>query len=458
MIEGTRVRATRRERDLTSGDLAKQILALSLPATAEMVLFSVGGLAHAFWMGQVGGMALAAVTMGTTLRIVLISPVMGLSAGGMAVVARHIGARDARKADHAVMQAILLIVLVVTPLAVLGQLMGPTFLAWMGGHGSLLKDAVAYVRIIFAGLLFMEMLPTVNGVIRGAGHPEHTLRINCVSLAVTVVAEPILVLGLGPFAALGIRGAAWASVLGSAMGVAAQLATLLTGGAGLRLHLRDASPDWSVMKRILRIAIQTATQRGSVNLANAVLIRLVASLGDTVLTAYSVIARLLGLLQGPALGIGGAAAALVGQNLGAKRPIRAERAIRLASWAALICAGVLFGGLNIRPAAIVGLFDRTEAVVAIGVVAVRYAMLSGTAFAWSTVVGRALGGAGDALSPLLVSLGSLWLVQLPLCWGLSRGLHLGPQGLWGGLAVGYLVSAVGMTLRFRQGRWKRIRL
>ena len=450
--------ATRRERDLTSGSLGKHIFALSLPATAEMMLFSFGALARTFWMGQVGGMALAAVTMGTTLRIVLISPMMGLSAGGMAVVARYIGARNPRGADHTVMQTILLIVFIVTPLAILGQLMGPTFLSWMGGQGALLRDAVAYVRIIFWGLLFMEMLPSLNGVIRGAGHPEATLRINLVNLAVTAVTEPVLVLGLGPFPALGVRGAAWASVLGSASGVAAQFATLLTGRAGLRLHLRDAAPDWSAMKRILRIAMQTATQRGSVNLANAVLIRLVASLGDSVLTAYSLVSRLLSFLQAPAMGIGSAAAALVGQNLGAKDPVRAERAIKLASWAALICAGVLFGGFNVGPRKIVGLFDRTEAVIAIGVIAVRYAILAGTSFTWFTVVGTALGGAGDALSPMLVSLGSMWLVQLPLCWALSRGLHLGVHGLWGGLAVGYLVSAVAMTLRFRQGHWRRIRL
>ena len=298
----------------------------------------------------------------------------------------------------------------------------------------------------------------MNGVIRGAGHPEYTLRINIVNVIVMVITASILVSGVGPFPALGVRGAGWAAVIGSASGVAAQLITLAGGKAGVRLHLKDVRPDLPVMKRILRIAIPTSAQRFSPNLANALLMRLVSSLGNDVLTAYSLVSRLYGFLQCLAFGARNASATMVGQNLGARQPERAERATILAARFAVGAALLLFGALNIWVGPILGLFGPTEAVLAIGVIAVRYMLFRGMATACSEAVGGALSGGGDVISTMLISIGSLWLVQLPLCWGLSRALHMGPEGIWAGLVLGYFAGAIAIVLRFRQGRWKEIKV
>ncbi|MFO7918527.1 MAG: MATE family efflux transporter [Anaerolineae bacterium] len=449
---------SRARRDLVSGPLPRQILELALPSVAEQALFSVMGLLDAFWMGRVSEMALAAVTMGTTLRVVLISPMMGLSAGGMAVVARHCGADDTRRADHATMQAILLIVFFVVPLAVLGQLMGRTFLRWMGARGEVLRDATAYLRIVFGGLLFMETLPSMNGVIRGAGYPEYTLRINVVSIAVTFLVEAMLVLGVGPFPALGVRAAGWAAVLGSAAGVMAQLSVLLGGKAGLCLHWRDLRPDPTVMRQILRIAIPTTAQRFSPNLTNALLMKLVAYLGNDVLAAYSVLSRLIGFLRCVPTGVGNVTATMVGQNLGAEEPERAERAVELATLGGVFGTLLLFGGLNLWPTGVFGFFGISLATLQVAVVAAAYAVLFEGGMAWSLIVSRALAGAGDALSPMVINMGALWLVQLPLCWLLSVQVGLGHVGVWVGLALSYLVSGAAMTFRFRQGYWKEIEI
>jgi len=448
--------AERPQRDLTSGALGKHLLTLSVPSTASMALFSVVGLVDAYWLGQLSSTALAAQAMATAVRMALISPMMGLSAGGMAVVARCIGARDQPAADRAVMQTILMVVLFVLPLSLLGQLGGVTALRWMGAEGPLLAEAVAYMRIIFGGLLFMEMLPTLNGVIMGTGHPEYVLRFNLANIVVMMLLEPLLTLGLGPFPRLGIRGAAWATVLGSASGVAAQLWTLLRGGCGVRLHLSDIRPDPSMMRRVLKIALPTTAQRLSPNLASALLIRLVSSFGSDVLTAYSVISRLFRFFQTLPMGISGATASLVGQNLGAGKPERAERSVTSGSLASAATSLVLSAVLVIWPAQLLGLFTDDSAVIAVGLIAARFVVTWGTFLAWSTVVGRALVGAGDALSPMWVNIGSMWLVQLPLCWGLSGALGLGPQGIWLGISLGSLVAAVAMELVFRRGAWKRV--
>ena len=228
------------------------------------------------------------------------------------------------------MQSLLLLVAFVLSLSIVGWLLAPTLLRWMGAEGALLSESVAYCRVVFAGLLFMEMLPTMNGVIRGAGHPS-TLRSNLVNVAVMAIAEPVLVLGLGPVPALGVAGAAWAVVLGSVAGVLVQLVILVRGSAGVAIHLSDARPDLGTMRRILRIAMPTALQRLSPNLANAVLLRIIAGLGTDVLGAYSVVSRLFGFLQCLSVGIGNAAATMMGQRpRGQTKPERAEKRRRSA--------------------------------------------------------------------------------------------------------------------------------
>lgn len=458
MSQPTPQRRPARERDLTTGSPGRHALTLSLPTSLENAISGSTGLIHAFWMGRVGGTALAAVAVANTLRIVIISPMMGLSAGGMAVVARHIGAREQRHADKAVMQTILLAILFIVPLITLGLIGGRTFLGWMGAEGELLDEAMAYLRIILWGLLFGEMLPSINAVIRAAGHPEYTFRTQVVSIIVMLSIEPLLVLGVGPFPALGVRAAAWASVLSSVAGVAAQMLVLIKGWAGLQLHLADAIPDLGVMWRILRVAMPSSLQRFSPNLGNALMMRLAAALGEHVLTAYSVALQVYTFLQCTTFGFSGAAGTLMGQNLGAKRPDRAERATVLSSLFGAIAAFALMGAASVAPFPVLRLFNCEVAVMAAAATALRYMTLTSSFQGWSVTMGTALTGAGDMISVMAINIASLWLAQLPLCYLFSQPLGWGPTGLWVGLALANLASALAMTWRFKQGRWKTLQV
>jgi putative MATE family efflux protein len=409
-------------------------------------------------MGRVGDMALAAVAMGTTLRLLLISPMMGLSAGGMAVVARHKGAREQREADRAVMQTILLLCLFTLPISTIGIAFGRTFLGWMGATGSLLHDAYGFLRIICLGLLFMEMLPTINGVIRGAGHPEYTARINIAMVVTLLVVEPVLALGWGPIPALGVRGAAWGAVLSSAMGVMAQVVTLLRGWAGVRLHMADLRVDLGMMRRILKVAIPTSAQRLSPNTANAVLVRLVSFFGAEVLAAYSVIMQISAFFQCPALGMGSAAGALVGQNLGAAKPDRSERSAWSASAAGVTATLVLYVALLAFPTFFLGLFDPGPKALTVAVQALPFFLASALGMTWMNVLSSALAGAADAVSPMIVQILALWVIQIPASWLFSRMTAMGPAGIWLGLALGNLVGAAAISLRFRSNHWKTIQI
>jgi putative MATE family efflux protein len=446
----------RAPRDLTAGSLGGHLLRLTLPCTAEIAVFSLSALVHTWWLSRLGGTALAAVAVGTTLRLVLISPMMGLSAGGMALVARAVGAGDRRQADHALLQTALLVLAFALPIALVGLVFMRTFLGWMGATGSLLEEATLFLRIIFVGLFFMECLPTMTGVIRGAGHPEQTLRINLTSVAALMLLDLLLLSGFGPLPSLGVIGAGLASVLASAVGVAVQYVVLRRGTAGVSLHRLDLRPDWPMMRRILRIAFPVSLQRLAPNLGAAVvtwLINTLATNGTNVLTAYSIITQVFGLLSGPSLGVASATAPLVGQNLGAGRPERSARAGWLGAVMALGLAVAILAPVAARPTPVLRLFTQDEAVLVVGAAGMPLLVMVPVVTAWLQVMLSALSAAGDALWTTWLAVG-YQAVQALLCLALRPAW--GPSGIWLGLALGALAGAVAMTVRFRSGAWKRI--
>jgi putative MATE family efflux protein len=446
----------RASRDLTTGSLAGHLSRLTLPCTAEFAVFSASALVHTWWLSRLGGTALAAVATGTTLRIVLISPMMGLSMGGMALVARAIGAGDRRQADRALMQTLLLLLAFTLPISILGQAFVRTFLSWMGASGSLLEEGTVFLRVIFGGLFFTECLPTLTSVIRGAGHPEQTLRVNALSVVVLMLLDLLLLSGFGPLPALGVIGAGWASVLSCAAGVAAQYVVLRRGVAGVSLHLADARPDWAMMRRILRLALPVSLQRFAPNLGAAVVTWLINTLGTNgaaVLTAYSVVSQLNALLSGPSQGVANATAPLVGQNLGARRPERSARAAWQGAMAALVLAVVMIAPAAIWPNPVLRLFTRDEAVIAIGEASIRLLFMVPVFTAWLMVMQSALAAAGEAIWPMWLAVG-YQAAQVMFCLALRPAL--GPAGIWIGLGLGALLGALAMSVRFRVGAWQRV--
>jgi putative MATE family efflux protein len=375
---------------------------------------------------------------------------------GQAVVSRYVGERDQERADRAVMQVLLLIALFTLPITVLGYTLTPALLRLMGASEAVLPNATSFLRIIWGGLFFMECLPTMSGVLKGAGRPEYTLRINLLNMAVLGISEPVLALGLGPFPAMGIRGAALASVLGAASGVLGVMIILGTGQAGVRLHLRDIKPDWTMMKRVLKISIPASVERFSPNLGAATFMRLISSFGDQVLTAYSIFTQLYGFFQAATMGVGLASATMVGQNLGAGKPERSELAAKTGAKGAMLVSLLLYGTLALAPQVVLVRFTQDPVVINAAALAIRVTVIGSAIRGWGQVMGRSLAGAGDAVSPMLASIGALWIVQLPAAWLLS-GL-LGPLGIWIGMVMGDSAHAVATTWRFRQGRWKTIRV
>jgi len=444
----------RRGRDLTTGSIPRLVAVLSAPTAAEALLHSLAGLVHAYWMGRVGGHALAALSLGMTLQFLFLSPLIGTSSGIMAVVARHIGAREQVQADRALMQGILLFLTLSVPLIIVGVTGAPLFLRWMGATGDVHASAVSYGRILLAGVALSELPFTLGSAMRGAGHPEYSLYTSGVVVAVTILVESVLGLELGPFGPLTLNGAAWAALIGAAAGLVAQALVLVSGRAGLRLHLCDLRFDWSYMVRILRIGVPSGVKMLSPSMANALLMRVVASFGTTVLTAYALITRVTFFVSSFGIGSSSAAASMVGQSLGACKPERAAGVVRCGVILTAAISLLLSGLLNLLPRPILGVFSATPDVVALAVVALRFWIVTTLATDLAGVISTSLMAAGDAVAVMVISIVGMWGGQLGLAWLFSTALGMGPVGVWLGIAAGCSLALVVYGVRWRGGTWR----
>jgi len=442
-------------RDFTIGSIHRNIWLLAVPMTLETAIMSVTLTVDIFWVGRLGSAALAAVAMSTTIRWVISSLANGLGVGGLAVVARRIGARDQEAADHATAQAVLLGIGISLALGAMGLLLAKPLLRLMGADAEVLPLGLSFLRITFGGLLTMVMVYAINALLRGAGEAGLALRVLALSNGLTILLEPFLIFGWGPLPSLGVNGSAWASVLGAGAGVLYQMAILLRRGARIALHLRHLRPDFPLMGRIIRIALPSTVQMTLRSSSRLVILGIVGMYGTFATAGYGVANRILLIALIPGFGLGNAASTLVGQNLGARQPGRAEQS---AWWVAaynvtlMAIMAALFLAFA-RP--LVAFFDPTPEVVEIGANCLRIMAPSLIASAMGVVLARSFDGAGNTVPAMAVNLLTLWGLEAPLAYGLARWTSLGLSGIWAGRAIANLANGLLFAFWFRLGRWKR---
>ncbi|MGC9468479.1 MAG: MATE family efflux transporter [Anaerolineae bacterium] len=437
-----------RAHEAVQGDLGRAIWRLAWPTTLSQSLFMLPYLYDSFWLGRLGDSAQAAAGLAMSVRITMISVLMALSGASGAVVARYVGANDNENADLATLQAVILMVVSAGTLGAIGYVLAEPLMQLAGADATVLPLATRYARVIFAGLIAIELVPSLGGMLNTAGAPQVRLTMMLWVMGAQLVAEPLLVRHFG------LKGAAVSMVAAYTVGMVWGLAMLFRGRATVRIDLHRLRLDFPMMGRIVRIALPGVIQRGASNLALSVLMRLIASYGADILAVWVVGTRIFGVVQVPGMGIAGAASAMVGLNLGAKQVRRAKRAVRwiAAVGTALTASLVVF--LIVAAPWVLSWFNLDPEVVDAGVTMLRWVGLGYLVQAITLVYDSAQVGAGDTLSPMLVNLASLWLVQLPLTWLLARVAGLGPQGIWWGLIIGWTAQAALMVKRYRAARWQ----
>ncbi len=441
-------------RDLTSGSLHRAIWYLAVPMILEMGVLNVWQVLDTLWIGRLGTAALAAITISASIRWVINSVANGLGSGGLAVVARRVGGREEEAAAHAAWQTILLGTVISLLLGILGLVLARPALLLMGADATVLPLGLAYMRITMCGMFTLVLTFVINSILRGAGEARWAMIVLFVATAVTILTEWILVFGMGPVPALGIAGSAWGGVLGFGAAVVLQLAVLLSGRARIHLTLGSLRLDLPLMWRILRISLPSMVQMFLRTSSSLVILGLVGVYGTAATAGYGVANRMLMLVIIPAFGLSNSAGTLVGQNLGAHKPGRAEQNAWWVSLYTAIYAAVAGLLLWIAAGPIIGVFDPTPQVVDYGATCLRIMAPSIFLYAVGTVLGRAFVGAGDPVPPMVVNLLSLWLIAVPFAFGLSRWLGMGLDGILWGLAIAYVANGLLLIFWFRRGRWK----
>lgn len=442
------------DQDYTQLPIRRAILLLSIPMVLEMVMESLFAVVDVFFVAKLGMNAVATVGLTESVMTLVYSLAIGLSAAATAMVARRIGEGDREAAATAAVQAIWLGLLFSFLLGICGFYFAPDILTALGGEAQLVQDGQGYTRIMFSGSVTVLLLFLLNAVFRGAGDAGLAMRSLWLANGINIILDPCLILGLGPFPEMGIEGAAIATLIGRGTGVIYQIYHLIGGKDIIRVGKRHLVLVREVWVRLLQVGSNGAAQYLIASASWIFLVRIIAEFGPAALAGYTISIRVIIFTILPAWGIANAASTLVGQHLGAGQPDEAERSTWLASRYTMyfmLVVAILYISLA---APIIGIFDPTPEVVAIGAQSLRIISLGYIFFAYGMVLGQAFNGSGDTRTPMILNLISFWMIEIPLAWYLSSGAGLGPDGVFVAVAISESILAVLCIILFRRGKWK----
>jgi putative MATE family efflux protein len=448
------------EFDLTSIDLRKAIVLLAIPMMLELALESVFAVVDIFFVNKLGKHAVSAVGLTESMITIVYSVGIGLSAAATAVVARRIGEKDVEGASHAGAQAILLAIAASLAIGVPGFIFAEKLLKIMGAQPEAIAMGSTYARIMLGGNVVIILLFLINGVFRGAGNAAIAMKSLWIGNLFNIVLDPLLIFGIGFFPELGVTGAAVATTSGRAIAVIYQVWHLRRSSGALRLEAAHFRPDKKIIRDLLGIASSATFQFIIASASWIVLASMVAEYGSAASAGYQTAIRLIVFFILPAWGMSNAVATLVGQNLGAKRPDRAEKSVLLtARYNAIFMASVTIIFMLLAYPMIRLLIPEGETEQLNYAVAAMRIISSGYIFyGIGMVVTQAFNGAGDTRTPTWIYFFGFWIFQLPFAYLVHRYTSLGASGIFMAVPVAETLMAVTVYFFFRRGKWKAVKV
>lgn len=441
--------------DYTRIPLGRAVLLLAIPMMLELVLESTFAVVDIFFVAQLGPSAMATVGLTETLLYLLYSVAIGLSMAVTAVVARRVGERRGEEAALSAVQAILLALACSLPVALVGVLWAQDLLRLMGADGWALEQGYRYTQWMLGGNAVILLLFVVNGIFRGAGDAAAAMRVLWVANTANIVLDPLLIFGWGPIPAMGVEGAAIATNIGRGLGVAMQVWILVRGSEHLRVRAQHLRLHGATLVAILRGSVGGIGQMILAMAAWLLLMRILASLSTEAVAGATIAMRVMAFTLMPAWGMSNAAATLVGQNLGAGKPERAEAAVWRIGQLNMAFTFVVSVAFFFWHDGIIRLFTDEATVVAIGGEWLSILAYSYVVYGWWMVAEQAFNGAGDTLTPTWINLVFFWLIQIPLSWALAVPFGWAHTGVFWGVFVSETSAGLFTLWLFSRGRWKR---
>lgn len=446
------------QKDFTSGSLNRALFMLAVPMILEMVMESLFAVVDVFYVSRVSVNAIATVGLTESIMMLIYGIAVGLSMSAMAFVARRAGEKNFQAAADSAVQALFLVFLISIPLSTAGLIFAPDILRLMGGSDALIAEGKNYTRIVLGGNIVVMLLFLNNAVFRGAGDASIAMRALWLANILNMLLGPLFIFGPGPFPALGVTGAAVATTLGRSIGVLFQIRSYASERSLIRIGFRDLKLKPRMVYEIFKVSLGGMSQFLVGSASWIFMVRIISTFGSAAVAGYTIAIRVIIFTILPSWGLANAAATLVGQNLGAKQPDRAERSVWTAAFYNMLflaAVSVIFFSLAEW---ILRLYSTDPLVVRNGVLCLRIICVGYIFYAYGMVIGQSFNGAGDTRTPTLINVVCFWLIQIPLAFTLAKFSSLGSSGVFISQAASFSLLAVVSVIVFRQGRWKAVRV
>ncbi|MBX2947278.1 MAG: MATE family efflux transporter [Cyclobacteriaceae bacterium] len=446
------------EQSYTSGSIDKAIFMLSIPMILEMSMESLFAVVDAFYVSRLGVDALATVSLTESVLTLVYSLAIGLSMGATAMVARRVGEGDIPAAAKAGVQAIYLAIGISIAISIVGLFFAENILGLMGASESVIASGSGYTRWMLGGNITVMLIFLINAIFRGAGDASLAMRVLILSNALNIILDPIFIFGFGPIPAFGVEGAAIATTIGRGIGVLYQISHLIYGKGLIKIHRQNLPIDFGLIGRLIKVSAGGTGQFIIASASWIFLVRIVSTFGSEALAGYTIAIRVIVFAILPAWGMANAAATLVGQNLGAGQPERAEQSVwRTGFFNMLFMAFITVTFLTLAKP-IVELFTTEVVVLANATQCLQIVAIGYIFYAYGMVVAQSFNGAGDTRTPTILNFFAFWMFQIPLAYALAILLNMGPKGVYVAIVVAESALAVVGILIFRRGKWKTVKV
>jgi putative MATE family efflux protein len=449
------------QQDYTTGSIRKAVFMLAIPMMLEMGMESVFAVVDLYFVGHLPDSSHAIQTVGLTESVISIiySLAIGISMAATAMVARRFGEKNPEGAAVAGIQALILSLFVTIIISVFGFVFASDILRLMGAQPETIKLGTSYTRVMMGGSMVIMLLFLINGIFRGAGDASMAMKSLWVATICNIILCPTLIYGLGPIPAFGLTGAAMATTIGRGIGVSYQLYHMFKGRSTIRFKKHHLKIDWPIIRSLINIASPGTFQFIIGSCSWIFLAQLVATTGqDAASAGYQTALRVVIFFILPAWGMSNAAATLVGQNLGAKQPERAELSVKRTATYSAIFMGVVSLLFLLGAEVIISIFTRQPEVVGYAVNALRIISTGYIFYGIGMVMINAFNGAGDTWTPTWISLFGFWVIQIPLAYLLAKYFELGPLGVFIAIPVAETVITITAYILFRRGKWKLVKI
>jgi len=442
------------EQDFTSGKLSRAILLLSIPMVLEMVMESIFAIVDIFFVSKLGSDAVATVGITESLITIVYAVAVGLSMATTALVSRRIGEKKPEEGAKVAFQAMLTGLVISFMIAWVGWFYAPEILKMMGVSSDIAHSMSGYTAWMLGGNAVIMMLFIINAVFRSSGDAAISMRVLILANSLNIILDPCLIFGLGPFPELGITGAAIATNIGRGIAVIFQLYLLFGGKHRIKMNRASIVVNFKMIREILRISTGGIMQTLIATSSWIGMVRILSVFGNEVLAGYTIAIRIIIFSLLPSWGLSNAAATLVGQNLGAKKPERAERAV----WFTGITNVILLGSIGIFfviwPEFFMRLFIQDDIVVGYGATALRLISFGFLAYGMGMVMIQSFNGAGDTNTPTWINFFCFWLLEIPLAYTLSLVMGFREYGVFFAILSAETVMTILAVILFRRGKWK----